>query len=288
MIKRLINYFRRMYNLLEVTKSLSRGAGTKNYHNIDTTDPMTWEFSGFSQNGEDGLLDYLINQLKVSDKYFFEIGSSTGVENNTTWLAIARRFSGLMIEGSLEQVNRSRQFINQFSIGVDVVNKFVDEKNAQDVVALSDTKTPDVFSIDIDGNDYYIVKSLFDLDFRPKIVVVEYNSAFGPNHSKTIIYDKHMLVRNGNYMDYSEESRLYYGVSIGGWKNYFDKIGYKFITVDSNGVNAVFVDPNCFDSDFLDQIKGNNFQENFFQKRLFRSSWESQFKKIEHLGFFDI
>ena len=68
MISRLINFFRRMYNLLEVTKGLSRGAGTKNYHNIRSADPMTWEFSGFSQNGEDGLLDYLIHQLKVSDK----------------------------------------------------------------------------------------------------------------------------------------------------------------------------------------------------------------------------
>lgn len=288
MIRRVINFFRRMYNLLEVTKALSRGAASRNYHNTITNDPMTWEFSGFSQNGEDGLLDFLINKLKVSEKNFLEIGSSTGVENNTTWLAIAKRFSGVMIEGSKEQVNRSRQFIDQFSIGVEVINQWVNADNANEVIALLHSSTPDVFSIDIDGNDYYIVKSLFDLELRPKIVVVEYNSAFGPEQSKSIIYDKHMIVRNGKNMDYSEESRLYYGVSIGGWKNYFDKIGYKFITVDSNGVNAIFVDPNCFDSDFLDQIKGNNFQENFFQKRLFKSSWESQFRKIEHLGFFDI
>jgi len=286
-IRRVINFFRRMYNLLEVTKALSRGAATKNDVNIKKNNPSTWEFSGFSQNGEDGLLDFLINQLKVSDKSFLEIGSSTGVENNTTWLAIAKRFSGVMIEGSEDQAKRSRQFINQFSIGVDVVNKWVNVGNANEVIALT-SSTTDVFSIDIDGNDYYIVKSLFDLGFRPKIVVVEYNSAFGPDQNKTIIYDKHMIVRNGKDMDYSEESRLYYGVSIGGWKTYFDKVGYKFITVDSNGVNAIFLEPSYFDPDFLKEIKGNHFQENFFQKRLFKSTWKSQFKKIEHLGFTDI
>mgnify|MGYP005652949861 FL=1 len=54
-----------MYNLLEVNKALARAAATKDLLHLDKQNPLTWEFSGFSQNGEDGLLDYLIKQLKI-------------------------------------------------------------------------------------------------------------------------------------------------------------------------------------------------------------------------------
>ena len=277
-----------MYNLLEVNKSLARAAATKDLPHLDKQNPLTWEFSGFSQNGEDGLLDYLIKQLKISDKDFLEIGSSNGVENNTAWLAVAKRFSGIMVEGSEGAAKKAKKFVDQFCIGVDVFNLWVNVKNGKDLINKMSSLTPDIFSIDIDGNDYYITKFLMDLGLRPKIIIVEYNSAFGPLESKTIEYDKHMLIRNGKGMDFSEETRLYYGVSIKGWQNYFSSIGYKFVTVDSNGVNAVFMDPDHFDTGFINKIKGINFQENFFQMRFFKTNWESQFEKIRHLDFFEI
>ena len=277
-----------MYNLLEVNKALARAAATKDLIHLDKQNPLTWEFSGFSQNGEDGLLDYLIKQLKISDRDFLEIGSSNGVENNTAWLAVAKRFSGIMVEGSEEAVQKAKKFVDQFCIGVDVFNLWVNVENGKDLINKMSSLTPDIFSIDIDGNDYYITKSLMDLGLKPKIIIVEYNSAFGPLESKTIEYDKHMLIRNGKGMDFSEETRLYYGVSIKGWQNYFSSIGYRFVTVDSNGVNAVFMDPDHFDTDFVNQIKGINFQENFFQMRFFKTNWENQFEKIRHLDFLDI
>ena len=32
---------------------------------IDLTETASWEFSGFSQNGEDGIIDILCNQINV-------------------------------------------------------------------------------------------------------------------------------------------------------------------------------------------------------------------------------
>ena len=125
---------------------------------------------------------------------------------------------------------------------------------------------PDYFSLDIDGNDYHLVKLIIEGGFRPKIITVEYNSAYGPDKCLTIPYQSDFVIDMS-----SSESYVYYGVSINGWIKYFESIGYQFITVDSNGVNAFFVNPEDFDKDFLFSIKGQRFKENFYQMKKYRN-----------------
>ena len=67
--------------------------------NIDLTQPATWEFSGFSQNGEDGILDVLRKQLISSNRYFIEVGTSDGIKNSSAWLVVAEKYNGIMIDG---------------------------------------------------------------------------------------------------------------------------------------------------------------------------------------------
>src|SRR5882672_476960 len=74
--------------LLRVNIALSRAAATSAQRTIDPTNPISWEFCGFSQNQEDGIIDYLCRHLKRSNRYFVEIGSHSGIENNTMWLAV--------------------------------------------------------------------------------------------------------------------------------------------------------------------------------------------------------
>lgn len=81
---------------------------------------------------------------------------------------------------------------------------------------------------------------------------------------------------------------LYYGVSIAGWKTFFNHYGYKFITVESNGVNGFFVDPAEFDEVFLSQVSGTAFEENRHQLRVFKELHEKQFQRIKHLEFAEI
>ncbi len=58
---------------------------------VDLRSPQSWEFSGFSQNGEDGILDVLRRQLKQRNRYFVEIGSADGLQNNSSWLVVAEQ-----------------------------------------------------------------------------------------------------------------------------------------------------------------------------------------------------
>src|SRR2546425_8526004 len=83
-----------------INVAYTRAAASAPLRQLDPTRPTTWGFSAFSQNNEDGITDYLLGRLRHSNRYFVEIGAGDGVENNTAWLALARRYSGLMIEGN--------------------------------------------------------------------------------------------------------------------------------------------------------------------------------------------
>ena len=56
------------YNLL-LNRAFSRVAAAAATRRPDASMPATWEFSGFSQNGEDGIIDHLLSGLKDSNKY---------------------------------------------------------------------------------------------------------------------------------------------------------------------------------------------------------------------------
>ena len=282
MIKRIWNFLLDMRDRQRINIALSKGGAMMGARNIDLTEPGTWEFSGFSQNGEDGVIDVLRRKLLRSNRYFIEIGASDGIENNTAWLAVAEKLSGLMIEGEPELARRANRMINSLSIGNECQNMFVTRENIADLKSLAYCSDPDVFSLDIDGNDYYIAEAILDSGFRPKIFVVEYNSVYGPERSVTIEYNKNFLFTSAH------PSHLYYGVSIMAWRKLFEAQGYNFVTVERNGVNAFFVDRDCFTKDFLDGISPLEYAENRYQYRKFRMLSERQFSLIKDKNFVTI
>lgn len=282
MITKLKNFFLNLRNRQRVGICLSKGAAMMTNRKIDLKRPSTWEFSGFSQNGEDGILEVLRNQLSEKNRYFIEIGSADGIDNNSAWLFVAEKYNGIMIEGDKKLADTAKALMTGYSIGTEVLNMFVSKENVIKIKERSLHDNPDVFSLDIDGNDYYIALELFNLGFRPKIFIVEYNSVFGPDKAITIKYKSNFVFSQ------IDNTNLYYGVSIQGWKVFFKKMGYRFITVDQNGVNAFFVDEKYFNNDFLDSIKGLDYAENQFQLNKFRVPSSEQFKLIEHLPFENI
>ena len=282
MIRKMKNYFLDVRDLQRIGIALSKGAVMMNARNIDLTLPSTWEFSGFSQNGEDGIIDVLRRQLLGENRYFIEIGSSDGIQCNSAWLVVAEKYYGMMIEGDSRLVERARRMILWYSVGAECHNLFVTRESVKELKSLAIHHDPDVFSLDIDGNDYYVAQAILDGGFRPKIFVVEYNSVYGPERSMTIEYRRDFAFKKAH------PTELYYGVSISGWRNLFERYGYCFVTVDRNGVNGFFVDPASFDAAFLSGVKGLEFAENRYQYIKFRKSSEEQFSLIVDRKFVSI
>lgn len=281
-ILKLPKLFRRLYDNQRIAVALGKAAAAAPLRRLDETDPLSWEFSAFSQNGEDGILDFLTRKLLAPNRYFIEIGACDGIENNTAWLAIARKYNGLMIEGSPSVSAQAKKIIKKYSLGVECLNLFVDRENIAPLAEKAFYKNPDVFSLDIDGMDYYIAEAVLSQGFRPKIFAVEYNSVFGPDKAVTVPYRKDFSHAKAH------PSELYFGVSVAGWKKALGKYGYRFVTVDSNGVNAFFINPSDFPDGFAAKLRGKPYEQNISQLQKFRGPWEKQFDHIRDLPLVEL
>lgn len=272
-------YAKKLYSNLLLNNAIARCAVAAATRRIDPLVPETWEFSGFSQNGEDGITDYLLASLKNRNKYFIEIGAGNGLENNTGYLAHIKKYSGLQVEGD-PYAYKEALTIKPWLI--EIINSFVNTENVLQIADKFLYNDPDFFSIDIDGMDYHILRQLMEHGFRPKIIVVEYNSAFGPEKSLTLPYQKDFSMFKSAY------PYLYYGVSLTGWQKLLAGFGYNFLTVETNGVNGFFIRTNEFIDGLFNNVKSIRFKENKHQLRLFGKTWETQFELIKKLPFVEI
>jgi hypothetical protein len=260
---------------------LARGGLSRAARDLDPNDTTSWEFSAFSQNGEDGLIEQLVGRVRNPNRYFVEIGASDGLENNSSYLAFVRKYCGVMLDGDAVLVNRARHHLQAKNWGVKFLALRIEPNNIPTLLGECLELRPDFFSLDVDGVDLYIAEALLESGFRPRVVCVEYNSAFGPEAAVTIPYaagfDYHKAHGSG----------LYYGASVQGWIRLMSRYGYEFVTVDVNGINAFFIDPAAVDFDAAG-LRRLTFAENFAQRTRLRGDWRSQSALIEDLPRVDV
>jgi hypothetical protein len=265
---------------MRLNLALARGALNATTRRVDPLVPATWEFAAFSQHGEDGIIEHLLSLVARPNRYFLEIGASDGLENNSAYLAFAKNYAGVMVEGDEFKSHCARTLLTPLNDTVDYVNMFVETSSAPAIVAGCRELAPDLFSLDIDGNDYHVGAACLSAGLRPKIICVEYNSAFGPERTLTLPYVvgfEHTAVH---------DSRLYYGVSIRAWRAFLEAQGYRFVTVETTGVNAFFIDPG--EVALPDGIEPLEFAENTSQFHLTKTDWRGQFELIKDMPYLDL
>ena len=82
-----------MRDRIRINTALTKGLIGYTKRRIDLKNPLSWEFSGFSQNGEDGIIDVLHDNIQVTkNRYFIEIGAADGIDNNSAWPLITKKF----------------------------------------------------------------------------------------------------------------------------------------------------------------------------------------------------
>ena len=91
----------------------------------------------------------------------------------------------------------------------------------------------DILSLDLDGNDYYLIEELL-VKFRvmPKLFIVEYNAKFPPPIKWKIDYSAHHMWKGDDY----------FGASISSFNEVFEKFGYFLACCNAyTGSNAFFI-----------------------------------------------
>lgn len=192
------------------------------------------EFKVFSQYGDDGIIQYLIRQVKVGDKSFVEFGVEDYVESNTRFLLINDNWRGLVMDGDSTNVRYIRKDEVSWRYDLTAVQAFVSRENINRILTeqgfIGDIG---LLSIDIDGNDYWVWEAI-DVA-RPSIVIVEYNSTFGAKRAVTIPYDPSFYRMKAHY------SGVYWGSSLKALVMLGERKGYGFIGCNSAGNNAYFI-----------------------------------------------
>lgn len=145
--------------------------------------------STYSQYGEEAFIQYIFQQIGEQSRHFVDIGAHNGLFLSNTRLLHDKGWSGLMIDGSHEN---------------ELVNKhFITRENVLDILAQYDTPIEfDLLSIDIDGNDYWILEKVLS-KYKPRVIISEYNAEHPIEESKTIVYDPAFRFENNNYYGYT-------------------------------------------------------------------------------------
>ena len=197
------------------------------------------EFQVYSQWGEDGIIDWLVNKFPEIPKSFLEIGTENYKESNTRFLLINKNWDGFIIEADKSSVKDIKSQRVYWKHNLIVENQFVDQNNINTIIKrINIPKKLGLLSLDIDGIDYWVLKKLSVLE--PSIVICEYNSLFGQKKAITVPYKKNYIRSNEHY------SNLFYGASIKAFIDLLKKRNYFFIGTNSAGNNAFFVSQNIW------------------------------------------
>lgn len=197
------------------------------------------EFQVYSQWGEDGIIDWLVNKFPEIPKSFLEIGTENYKESNTRFLLVNKNWDGFIIEADKNSVKDIKSQRVYWKHNLIVENQFVDQNNINTIIKRIDIpKKLGLLSIDIDGIDYWVLKKLSALE--PSIIICEYNSLFGQKKAITVPYKKNYIRSNEHY------SNLFYGASIKAFIDLLKKRNYFFIGTNSAGNNAFFVSQNIW------------------------------------------
>lgn len=193
------------------------------------------EVKVFSQWGEDGILDYLCQALDISKPKVLEIGAGNFRECNSRFLAENRNASVFAVDGRDDLNSEIHQNSLRWKTHIFSMQEWITPKNINNVIKTAQESMSgiDVFSLDLDGNDFWI---LDEANLQGvSIVVVEYNPLFGSKLAVSVPRDDRFDRTTKHF------SWLYYGASLNAFIETLSQKDFVFIGTNRVGSNGFFV-----------------------------------------------
>lgn len=150
----------------------------------------------YSQNCEGILLEYIFHVIGEDTRTFIDIGGGDGF-----YLSNTRHLKNIGWAGMVLDRENSM------------------EVDCQNIVSYIEAifDNPDLISIDTDGNDYWLLQTILEHDFRPRVIIAEFNAMY--TDSRTIAYNpKHVW-----------EGDSYYGFTFEAGQKLAERFGYVVI-----------------------------------------------------------
>lgn len=163
----------------------------------------------YAQFGEEAIFDYIFKHIGTTNKFVVDFGAGTlnsGLSNSR--YLIESGWSGLLMDGNPAEENEiiKKEFIT-----------------AENIVSLFDKynvpKEFDMLSIDIDGNDFWVLKSILNSDYSPRVIINEFNGCLQEGDLQVMKYNP----------EHSWGSNDYYGASFEAFKTLLNQGGYTLV-----------------------------------------------------------
>ena len=102
--------------------------------NINSKNINDYEFKIFSQFGEDGIINFLIDQLKIKNNFFIEFGVEDYEEANTRLLLENKNWSGLILDSSEKNIKKIKKKDYFWKYNLKAIKSFVTKKNINNLI----------------------------------------------------------------------------------------------------------------------------------------------------------
>jgi hypothetical protein len=229
----------------------------------------------FSQNNEDGVIDYIFEKIKAKSLNVVEMSIGGGKQSCSAHLIVNHNWNGILYEMSKIKCKNAKNFytlynkcpeINNITIKLDTEFTFYD-------------KLIDLFIIDLDSIDYYILEKIINkMIIKPRVLCVEMNDI--------IPLDMNLIIPYEDNFDGWAYNRVggpnYSGASI---KAYIEllKPYYNYIGCEKRGFNGFFLRNDIIHND-LPPIEDYITYHNRIQKY---KKWKlnKRFKLVENCNW---
>lgn len=129
-----------------------------------------------SQWGEDGIIEEIFKKIGTKEKFCIEFGAWDGKHLSNVWnLWHENNWSAFLIEGDEKKCKDLEISVSLFP-KVKPYCAYVQKEGENSLDKILNKTFPnkeiDLLSIDIDGNDYYILETL---KAKPRVIIIEYN-----------------------------------------------------------------------------------------------------------------
>ncbi len=217
-------------------------------------------FSNYSQFDEDGVLHYIFSLIGTTNKTLIEMCAGVGSECNSANLLINNGWNGLLFDGDLKKVEAGKAFFKRNAnlitqTQIDYVPAWITKDNVNTLIEENFVRGEiDLFSLDLDGVDYWILEQLKAVS--PRVLVVEANFSLGKDLSITVEYkddfdafhyaankeDQSAGADNPQIPAQLKKIPLYLGASVKALSKLCGDKGYRLVGATSNaGPNLVFM-----------------------------------------------
>tara|TARA_B100000925_G_scaffold276939_1_gene244495 strand:- start:501 stop:1196 length:696 start_codon:yes stop_codon:yes gene_type:complete len=229
-----------------------------------------------SQNNheEAEFLDLCTSSLK--QKHFFEIGFHFNQFNCSN--LVKKKYSGYLIDGDKNNCFKMSilNVIHKFNLKIH--NIFLTKNNIRKVIP---SNLGGIFSIDIDGNDYWILKEVLNCNSNFEIIIVEYNASF-KDRSVTIPYQENFQRHKAH------KSGWYHGASLNAFIKLLNSHNYHLIKT-IGGVNAFFVHKdNLGKLSFKDLKFEDAYEECALRNQWSKTNADHQYQMIVNLPLIEV